>query len=451
MKVNSRSSKRFARLLLLATAFILWGAREEADAETLEEAEAIVLAESPSLAAAREQLEAVRELSPLAWSEALPQISFDAQMLDIDRSEQRLAFDIRDQPEYWIASVNTSTLLFGSGRVWTATRQARAQVASGIATYQDQAQVVLLDLARAYGQTRFARQVVEAQEDLIDNLRDQVAFASANQREGFLTRTDVAQAESRLALARADRTRARLALVEASQTYQRIVGFPPGDLPEPAPLENLPATLDEAIDVAQSEHPAIRAAIANVVFSEASVDNAASEGRLRITLETGNSRFDVVGPSDFTEQHENSVGVRVTVPFFSGGSVRARTRQQRHLRNASRFELAETQRRVHERVTVSWFTLSEARQRQNESIARLEAAQRASAGFQREQQLGERSMIDVLNQEQELINARIATHEADRDAMVAERALLSSIGKLGPRLNGREGRDNGILARIGRW
>jgi outer membrane protein len=399
-------------------------------AQSLEEEARNAISTSPVLAAERDRLEAVRESRPIAWAELLPQISVDGNAVEAERSEPFLAFNVRDQPEYWIASLRVSTMLFGSGRVWASTRQARAQIASAVALYQDAVQNLTLDLTRAYGETRYSRAVLEAQEQSLVNLQEQERFARANLREGFLTRTDVAQAEARVALARADLARARSRVVEASEVFMRIAGHPPGALAPPASLTGLPESLDVALEAAE-EHPALVSAIANVAVQDAAVDLAASNGRLRVFLESTNSRFDVIGEGgDFTEQSEDTVGVRVSVPLFAGGSIRARTRQQRHLRDAAHHDLADTQRRVRERVTIAWSELDATRARLEASQARLQAAELASRGVRREQQFGQRSMIDVLNQEQELLSARTSLAEAERDAMVAERSYAASVGRI---------------------
>jgi len=403
-------------------------------ADTLqEELEAVVLT-SPALASERARLEAVRESLPSAWSELMPQVSIDGNGADTNRSEPNIGplatQRVREQPEYWIASARVSTMIFGSGRVWASTRQARAQIASAVALYQEAVQELAVELSRAYGDVRFARESLAAQEESLVNLEEQARFARANLREGFLTRTDVAQAEARVAQARADLARARSRVVQASEFYMRLTGHPPGSLTAPENIEDLPEGLAAALDKAE-EHPGLVAAAANIRAADAGVDLAASSGRMRVFLESNNSRFDVRGSTNvFDEESEDTVGVRVSIPLFTGGAVSSRTRQQRHLRDAARYDLAEAQRQIRERVTVAWSDLDASRARLEASRTRLEAAELASRGVRREQQFGQRSMIDVLNQEQERLGAKVALAEAERDAMVAERVFAASIGQI---------------------
>lgn len=410
---------------------------EDTSARTFQSEALHAMSTNPALAAERSRVRAVRQTLPQAWAELLPQVSVDASAVEQDSSEDEFlpAFTIREQPEYWIASVRSSTLLFGSGRVLASTRQARAQIASAVALYQQAVQTVALDFTEAYVETIFAQASLEAQEQSLANLQEQVRFARANQREGFLTRTDVAQAEARVAQATADLAQARSRLMQAVQRYTRIVGHPPEHLEPPPPMEGLLTDLESALALAEDEHPALVAAAADVAAANASVDLAAANGRLRLFLESTNSTFDAIGgTNDFGQEFESSVSVRVYVPLFSGGGNRARTRQQRYVRDAARYSLVDVQRRVREQVIVSWSNLEAARTRLEASQARVEAAELANRGTLREQQFGQRSMIDVLNQEQELLAARLAVAQAQRDVALSERVLASSVGNIAPLL-----------------
>jgi len=401
-----------------------------ASAETLPDAMRMALETNPSLAAARAQVRGVREALPLAWAEALPQISGAATATQIQRGEDQFAFTIREQPEYWIASLNTSTLLFGSGRVLASTRQARAQIATALASYQDIAQRLLLDVTRAYGDVIAARTAKLAQEQSFANLEEQFRYVSANVREGFLTQTDLAQARARLEQARSGLAQADLNVVAASETYRRLVGAPPGELEAAAALEGLPTDLASALDIAANNNPAILSAVGAAEAADAAVSVAAAQGRPRMTLDTTNSFFETIDQRNVREGGEDSASVRLSIPFFSGGAISARTRQQRAARAAAEFDLSDTQREVQARVTIAWSGVAAAQATRDSSRVRLEAAELAQRGMQREQQAGLRSVIDVLNQEEELLRARVDLARAERDYLLSQRELAASIGRL---------------------
>lgn len=410
---------------------------EDPHAATFQSEAVTAISTNPALAAERARVRAVRQALPQAWAELLPQVTVDASAIEQDSSEDEFlpAFTIREQPEYWIASVRSSTLLFGSGRVLASTRQARAQIASAVALYQEAVQNVAIEFTQAYAETIYARAALAAQQESLANLEEQVRFARANQREGFLTRTDVAQAEARVAQARADVARARAAVIDAVELYTRVSGHAPGELAPPPRLQGLPALLEDALAYAEDEHPKLVSAAAEVAGANASVDLAASGGRLRLFLDSTNSTFDAIGDTqDFSQEFESTVSVRVLVPLFSGGATGSRTRQQRYVRDAARYSLIDAQRRVRQRVNVAWSERDSALVRLEASRARLEAAELANRGTRREQQFGQRSMIDVLNQEQEWLAARVALAEAERDLVISERVLASSIGIIAPLL-----------------
>ena len=432
------SSATILALAMTATFASEPRAQTQADEQQTFKTEALIaVATNPSLAAERSRVRAVRQALPQAWAELLPQVSAEASVIEQDSTEDEFtpAFTIREQPEYWIASVRSSTLLFGSGRVLASTRQARAQIASAVALYQDAVQGLVLEFTQAYAETIFAREALAAQEESLTNLEEQVRFARSNQREGFLTRTDVAQAEARVASATADLARARARVTDAVQLYERVVGHAPADLAPPPPLAGLPANLSDALAIAEEEHPALVAAAADIAGANAAVDLAAANGRARLFIESNNSTYDAVEHGgDFSQEFDSTVSMRVYVPLFSGGATRSRAQQQRYVRDAARHTLTDTQRGVSQRVNVSWSNLDSARTRLVASRTRLEAAELASRGTRREQQFGQRSMIDVLNQEQERLSARVALAEAERDVVVAERVLAASIGIVAPLL-----------------
>ena len=210
-----------------------------------------------------------------------------------------------------------------------------------------------------------------------------------------------------------------------------LVGRPPSELQEVPAATGLPATLDEALDVAGRASPTLRSAKAATEKSDADVDVAASGGRLRVTLEGGSSiggNFD----ADNRDASADSVGVRMSIPLFSGGAVRSRTRQQRALRTATTLELAAAQRTVRQNVTTSWTGVNSARSAVMSARDQVAAAELAYEGVTLERETGLRSTIEVLDTEQDLLDARLALAQAERDLAVAERQLLASMGQLQP-------------------
>jgi outer membrane protein len=418
--------------LMTTIALMALTAAMPATADTLDEAMASAVNSNPSLAAQRSRLAASREALPQAWAEALPQVSLSATAGQTDRygtTTTGVSLDDTPRDESWNGSANASQLLWSSGRVLASTRAARAQIRGAVADYDGTLQQLLLDVARAYADVRQTQAIVAAREQTVSNLTRLFEYAQAQFDAGVVTRTDVAQSQARLAQARTQLVQAQGLLSAAVQAYQRLVGYPPSELQPPSTAAGLPTDLQVALDTAGRASPLLRGAEAFAEQADANVDVAASQGRLRVTLEAGSSIAGDFEPSDF-ESQSDTVGLRFSVPLFQGGAIRSRTRQQRSLRSAANLEVAAAQRSVQEAVTVSWTTLSSARSAVVSAREQVEAAELAYEGVRLEQETGLRSTVEVLDQEQDLLIARLALAQAERDLVVAERQMLAAMGAL---------------------
>jgi outer membrane protein len=215
------------------------------------------------------------------------------------------------------------------------------------------------------------------------------------------------------------------------QAYVRLVGHPPADLSAPGDAEGLPTDLQAALDAAGHGSFVLASAIAATDLADANVAVAASAGRPRVTLEASRSTSGAWGrDNDVEDPVSDSVGVHLTLPLFEGGLIRSRTREQRALRTASNYDLVAAQRAVQESVTNAWTGLASARASLESAQQQVTASELAYQGIRLEQETGLRSTIDVLNQEQDLLTARLALAQAQRDLIVAERAMLASMGQL---------------------
>jgi len=315
--------------------------------------------------------------------------------------------------------------------VLASTRQARAQIAGALANFEDARQQLYLDVADAYATMRQAQAIVSAQEKTAQNLEVQQRFVSAQFEAGVVTKTDEAQADARLAQARTQLVQAQGALAAANEAYLRLVGAPPMDLQQPEEAQGLPGTLEAALDRAVENNPALIATEAAAKQAEAALDVARAAGRLRVSLTADAGQAGDFDETD-SEFSSDSVGVRVSLPLFTGGLNWSRTRQQRALRSAANLDVAAAQRATRELVTNSWTGLQSARAAVNSARDQVEASELAYEGIRLEQETGLRTTIDVLNQEQDLLTARLALAQAERDLVVAERQLLAATGDLAP-------------------
>ncbi|MEZ5996825.1 MAG: TolC family outer membrane protein [Hyphomonadaceae bacterium] len=413
---------------LIVSVLALSAAAAPAAADTLGEAMVSAQESNPTLAAQRQRLRATREALPQALSAALPQISVSGAATRANRDSDNPLLDT-PSTETWTSSANVSQLLFGSGRVWAATRAARAQIAGALADYELARQTLLLDVTRAYADVRQAQAVVAARETTVSNLTRLLEYAQAQFDAGVVTRTDVAQAQARQAQARTQLVQAQGLMAASVQAYLRLVGQPPSGLEEPAHAMGLPADLQGALDTAVENSPLLISAQAQTRLADANVDVAAAQGRANVSLEAGLSNGADFN-DDLSETTTDSVGVRVSIPLFQGGAIRSRTRAQRALRSASNLDLAAAQRSVQEAVTNAWTGLASSRAAVDSARQQVEAAELAYEGVTLEQETGLRSTVEVLNQEQDLLDARLALAQSERDLVVAERQMLAATGTL---------------------
>jgi outer membrane protein len=421
-------------LFLAAALAALSGA---AQAETLTDAMRQALETNPTIEARRSRLDATREALPQARADILPSVSLSAGAT----SSRRDGGGVESDDESWSASASASQLLFASGAVAAGTRQAKAQILGAEADYVSAVQQLLLDVTSAYAGLREAQAIVAARTKTAENLERQRRFAKARFDAGVATKTDLAQAEARLAQARTQLIQAQGALVAANETYRRIVGATAAAL-EPAPrVENLPPSLDEALALAVRQSPTLVSARAAEAAADASVFASRAARGPRLSLEAGRSLSGAFGDEEETFVGANddtstsdSVGLRFSLPLFTGGAASSRTRQQLALRTAAGLDRAAVERALRESVTTAFTGVDTARAAYLSAQEQVTAAETAYRGVTLEQEVGLRANIEVLDQENDLLTARLALAAAERELAIAERRLLLAVGGLtGPR------------------
>lgn len=417
-----------AALIAVACAVILGG--QAATAETLDDAFRDAIATSPDLAARRARVDAQREAVTLAYTDAFPQLAANITASRVDRDDPARRITGTERRDEWRAGAQASQLVFASGRVRAAVRQARAQLEASEAAYREVRQSVLLQTAQAFADVRQARAVVAAQGETLENLTAQRAYVVANQRAGFLTLTDVAQADARIAASRSQQARARAELIAAERNFGRYVGRPPGDLEAPGSPYMLALDLGYALELATKRRHSLEAARMSERAADAAVDAAHAAGRPRLSLEANSFIDNGFEFEDDDRVIEDYVALRMTIPIFSGGANRARARQQRAVRAAARYDIAIAHREIERGVATALADLDAARASEAAAREEIRAAELALRGIRREQQSGLRSVIDVLDQEQDLLSARLSLARAERDRTIAERSLQFETGVL---------------------
>ncbi|WP_042691881.1 TolC family outer membrane protein [Azospirillum sp. B506] len=430
---------RFARRWLLATALTLTATMGTAvtgggtaQAQSLEQALAQAYANNPTIGAQRARLRAVDEGVPQALSGYRPTARVTA---GISRSTSESKFDGGSTgSEANAKSVGvTATQPIYDATVAPAVRRAERLVEAQRATLIASEQSVLLAAAQAYLDIVQNQAILQLQTNNEQVLRRQLDAARDRFRVGEYTRTDVSQSESRLSAAIASKISAEGTLRASRATYERLVGAAPGELKAPKPAFRLPKNLDELVELARANNPNVLSASYTEAAQREAVDQ--QYGRLlpSVNLSASGSRTYDPGRSsgvDLNRSDSAQITAQVTIPLYQAGQPEALVREAKQTANQARLQIEESRRQVTESAVSAWQALQTARASIESYSAQIKAAQIALEGVRQEAQVGSRTVLDVLNQEQELLNARVFLVRAQHDEMVAAFNVLSASGQL---------------------
>ncbi|WP_142850286.1 TolC family outer membrane protein [Telmatospirillum sp. J64-1] len=394
------------------------------NAQTLEEALALAYENNPTLLAQRAALRAVDETVPQALSGWRPTVSLSGDV-GATRIESGPVTDNRTPHSI---GINVSQPLYRGGRTVAATNQAEETVLAQRALLQATEQTVLLNSATAYLNVVRDQAVLALTQNNEEVLRRQLEAASDRFRVGEITRTDVSQAEARLARALADRRLAEGNLEASRAAFQTLVGIQPGNLQQPPRLGDLPVNLEESVTLAAAANPSVLSTEYAARAAGAGVDLVRGELLPTVSLNGAALRGWDQGASDNVEQYQATVNV--TVPLYEAGAVYGRLRQQKHIAGQRQIEVDEARRNAIELAAQSWEGLQTARASIEAFNSQINAARLALEGVREEALVGARTVLDVLDAEQELLDAQVSLVRAQRDEQVAAFQLRSAVGSL---------------------
>jgi outer membrane protein len=399
-------------------------------AETLTEALVKTYAGNPTIMAQRAQVRTLDEGVAIARAAGRPQLSGTAGVnQDLTQTGGGTGRNVS-------ASVNVSYPLFNGGRVRNSIRAADERVLAGRASLKATEGDIFTEAVGAYMDVIRDRSIVTLNENQVRVLETNLQASRDRFEVGDLTRTDVAQSEARLALAKSNLAIAEGRLEASEENYRRVIGVLPDELAPPPPLPPLPATADEAVEIALANNSdlvaiaaQIRAAGRDVSVARADrlpTVSALGTGDVINYLGTADRQFAPGAPNSVTQ---TGVGVQARLPIYQGGLVGARVRQAQSLQGQLLEQGVEVERAV-VATTRSAFAAYQAAQEAIESNqVAVNANTLALEGTRAEQTVGTRNVLDVLNAEQELLNSQVALVTARRDAYVAGFALLNAMGR----------------------
>lgn len=333
--------------------------------------------------------------------------------------------------------ITLSQSLFDGFQTRNNVRAAEAQVRAARENLRNTEQNTLFDAATAYMDVILFRQIGALRQRNLEFLGEQVRAAQSRFEVGEGTRTDVAQAEASRSAAQAQLTAARAQAESAAAVYRQIVGANPGRLRAANPIMKLmPGSIDGAYAAAEREHPAIMATKHAVDAASYSVKS--KEGALlpSLSAELGVSRdysrtISPTGPA-LTNGWSTTgrVGATLRIPIYQGGGASAAVRQSKESLGQARIDVDVTRDQVRAAVASAWTQFEASRRNVEANRALVSAAQLALNGVIEERKVGQRTTLDVLNAQADVINAQINQVSSERDTVVASYAILSAVGRL---------------------
>jgi outer membrane protein len=332
----------------------------------------------------------------------------------------------------YTAQVTINQVLFNGFKTGNQVRQAESQVRSGREALRSVEQAILLDAVTAFENVAATLALVEAQRVNVTFLRETLESTRKRLEAGDVTPTDVAQAEARLARGAADLNAAEVNLAIAQATYEQIIGIPPGRLVPSAPIDRLlPTSRDQAIAVARRENPAVLGATYDIDVTQYAIRVAESALYPTITAQGYllNSQNTDVNLGVKASNQAGLIG-NLNIPIYDGGQASAQVRQAKEVLSQTRIVLDRVRSLTAAGVTAAWVTHEGAKIAVTASESEVRAATIALEGVRREAQAGQRTTLEVLNSQQDLISARARLIGAQRDRVVASYTLLAATGRL---------------------
>lgn len=423
-----QAARRAWTLLFLVT-FVV-AAAPAACAETIAEALAAAYNSNPRLDADRARQRAQDEEVARANAGYRPRVEASAEA-GYQRTDNHPLTEDDGETHPKSYTIRGTQPIFRGFRTLNQVRQAEAQVRAGRETLRVTEQAVLLEAATAYLNVIRSMSTLRSRESLVSALSSELRATRVRLAAGEVTRTDFDQVEARRSDAVALAELARFELARDRANYERVVGHAPGRLVKPrVPASLLPRSLDEAIAITLAEQASVVGALYAEQAARHNVDLIRGELLPSASLEGAYTRR--VHPTVPLRLNEvSTVTGRVNVPLYSdGGEVYARVRQAKesHVQRLQEVELQRTLAR--EATYAAWALLRTAKARREASRQTVRSAETALAGVRKEERVGQRSILEILNSERELTQARIDLATSERDDALAAFTLLQAMGRL---------------------
>lgn len=437
MPLRSRSGSGRDRSLplffvVLVALLLLPGIGAAAD-DTLIGALARAYQHNPMLNAERARQRGTDENVPIALAGYRPQVNLSLSpsliaVRALTFEGEREAATLRG----YTAQAMINQTLFNGFKTGNQVRQSEASVRAGRETLRGVEQSVLLDAVTAYGNVLANQALVEAQRANVAFLRETIAATRQRLQAGDVTPTDLAQTEARLSRALADLNTAEVNLAVSRAVYRQVIGVRPGRLAPTEPIDRLlPRTEDEAVAAARRENPAVLSSTYEVDVAQFAIKVAESALYPTINVQGTLMRQDNADPLLIMRRMDQASLVgQLNLPIYDGGLATAQVRQAKEMLSQTRIGLDRVRLATEAAAIGAWEMNEGVKVGIRAAEAEVRAVTIALEGVQRETRVGQRSILELLNSQQELVGARSRLIGAQRDRVVASYTLLSAVGRL---------------------
>ena len=328
------------------------------------------------------------------------------------------------------AAVQAVQPLFASGADRAAVQVASANIASGRQDLRQAEAELLLKVITAYEDVRLYRQTIDVLRDEITELNGEYAEIKARSEKGDLTKTDAVEAEERAVSAKTQLVLTQSQLSAANAAYLNVVGQSPGELPSPPDLPGIPATVDDAFALADKESPQVLSAINTEKAANAEVRKAKAGFGPTVSLQAtaGITPSQTFATPEYVKDAQ--IAVVASMPIFSSGVNSSKVREARDNDYKAQFDVDTAREAVVQQLATAWEQLLASRDAVVLRQREIDLQTTAVIGNRIEEKAGLRSVIDMLNAEEELVNARVGLIQSQHDGYIASATVLANVGRL---------------------
>ena len=407
-----------------------------AGAETLQGALAKAYRSNPTLTGARAEQRANDENVPIRKADGRPALEATG---SYSESILKPTISFTSPQRTVSANAQLTVPIYAGGAVRNGVKAAKTRVEAGRANLRGTEASIFSQVVGAYMDVIRDSAIVSLNRANVNVLDVNLQATNDRFEVGDLTRTDVAQSESRLALARSDLQIAEANLITSRENYIALVGDVPVELEPPPPLPGLPASPNDAVAVSLRDNPDIAAAnkAREAAGYDVRVAKAGALPKLSAFSTAGYTNF--LNTQDYLDQMGNpgvgpqvnkqaAAGVQLNIPLYQGGRPAAQVRQSQALQSQAMEQEIEVERGVIAQTRSAFASWQASLQTIQSNQTAVEAASLSLEGVRAENSVGSRTILDILDAEQEALNAKVQLVSARRNAYVAGFSLLAAMG-----------------------